>query len=284
MTKSVVALIAAGVVVAACGGPGASPDIIVPTSGDSLERVEYTDAQVQVYKDALIYETLSLNTVEGMTWDTDIPDEQWGPYVVRAKAFCDDARTNGWSSARDAYTQQVMDETLNAMPDEALELGDFEEMANEMLAPVVDAQLRAIGADGSLCPELAPSGFEGTVMDPDSEPTPQGEPLLDGRYFGEGCEGAGNALLDLLGLLQGIEDGSTDVSTFEEDIIDIAAGLRYSALSESDASAAREMNAGVGVLSELLVAFESRDAEEFGDKVMVVSEQAINIIDVCGLG
>lgn len=284
MKKHLLLVALSGLTLAACGSPGASPDIIIPTSGDSLERIEYTDAQVEVYKDALIYETLSLNTVEGMTWDTDVPDEQWGPYVVRAKAFCDDARTNGWSSARDAYTQQVMDETLNAMPDEALELGDFEEMANEMLAPIVDAQLRAIGADGSLCPELAPSGFEGTVIDPDSEPTPQGEALLEGQYFGEGCEGAGNALLDLLALLQGIEDGSTDVSTFEEDIIDIAAGLRYSALSESDASAAREMNVGVDVLSELLTAFESRNAEEFGDKVMVVSEQAINIIDVCGLG
>lgn len=284
MRKTVLVLVSSGLLLAACGGPGASPDIVVPVSGDALDRAAYSDAQVQVYKDSLIYETLSLNTVDGMTWDTDVTDEQWDPYIVRAKAFCDDARSNGWSAATDAYTKQVLDEALNAMPEEALELGDFGDMADEILAPVVEAQLRAIGADGSLCPELTPPGFEGTLIDPDSEPTPEGGPILDGQYFGEGCEGAGNALLDLLGLLQGIEDGSTDVTTFEDDITNIAAGLQYSAISESDALAAQEMGKGVEALVELLIAFESRDADEFGNEVSKVSEQAITIIDACGLG
>lgn len=284
MKKAAAMLVGTAMLISACGGPGASPDIVIPTSGDRLERAEYSDAQVQVYKDAVIYETLRINTVDGMTWDTDIADEQWDPYVVRAKAFCDDARSNGWSAARDTYAEQVMNESLNAMPEEALELGDFDDMADEILSPIVDAQLRAIAADGSLCPELAPPGFEGTVIDPESDPTPEGEPILDGQYYGEGCEGAGNALLELLGLLQGIEDGSTDVTTFEDDISDIAAGLRYSALSESDSLAAEEINRGVDALILLLIAFESRDAGEFGDEVRSVSEQAVTIIDACGLG
>lgn len=284
MRKTALVLVSSGLLLAACGGPGASPDIVVPVSGDALDRAAYSDAQVQVYKDSLIYETLSLNTVDGMTWDTDVTDEQWDPYIVRAKAFCDDARSNGWSVATDAYTKQVLNEALNAMPQEALELGDFEDMADEILGPIVDAQLRAIAAVGSLCPELAPSGFEGTVIDPDSEPTPEGEPLLDGRYFGEGCEGAGNALLELLALIQGIEDGSTDIETFENDVTNIAGALRYSSLSEGDARAAQEMNKGADALIRLLLAFESRDVDEFGNEVSKVSEQAITIIDACGLG
>ena len=170
------------------------------------------------------------------------------------------------------------------MPPEALELGDFDDAAGEILASLVDTQLRAIAADGSLCPELAPPGFEGTVIDNESEPTPEGEPILDGQYFGEGCEGAGNALLKLLSLLEGIEDGSTDVTTFEDDIINVASGLRYASLTESDPAAAQEMDRGVESLVELLIGLKSGDVEEFGAEVQAVSEQAITIIDVCGLG
>ena len=103
MRKTALVVIAFGLVLTACGGPGES-DVIVSVPGDTLERTEYTDSQVQVYKDALTYETLRLNTVEGMTgqWDTDVSDEQWEPYVARAKAFCDDARTDGWSTAKDS--------------------------------------------------------------------------------------------------------------------------------------------------------------------------------------
>ena len=284
MRKTALVVIAFGLVLTACGGPGES-DVIVSVSGDTLERTEYTDSQVQVYKDALTYETLRLNTVEGMTgqWDTDVSDEQWEPYVARAKAFCDDARTDGWSTAKDNYRVLVLDETMSAM--RAAELDSVSEAeALKMLAPIADAQFLAIGADGSLCPELAPSGFEGTVIDPDSEPTPAGEPMLDGEYFGEGCVGAGNALLKLLGLLQGLEDGSTNISSFEEDVTKIAIGLQNASASESNASAAQQIEKGVLGLVGLLTAFVSGDAEEFTDEVFAVSEQAVTISDACGLG
>ena len=96
--------------------------------------------------------------------------------------------------------------------------------------------------------------------------------------------GAGNALLELLGLLQGLEDGSTNISSFEEDVTKIAIGLQNASASESNASAAQQIEKGVLGLVGLLTAFVSGDAEEFTDEVFAVSEQAITIIDACGLG
>ena len=284
MRKTALVVMASGLMLTACGGPGAS-DVTVPVSDETLERAEYTDSQVQVYQDALTYETLRLNTVQGMTgqWDTEVSDEQWEPHVMRAKAFCEDARTNGWSTAEDNYRGLVLDQTMNAM--RAAEVDSVSEAeALEMLAPIADAQFLAIGAEGSLCPELAPSGFEGTVIARDSEPTPAGEVILGGDYFGEGCEGAGNALRKLLGLFQGIEDGSTDISTFEEDVTKIATGLQYASTSERNAPAAQQIEKGVLGIVGLLTAFVSGDAEEFTDQVFAVSEQAVTIFDACELG
>ena len=283
MKKALVSLVAVGLLVTACGGRGASPDIIIPTSGDALDRVEYSESQIETYKDALTYETLKLNPVEGMTLETDVPDEQWAPYIVRAKSFCDDARTNGWASAIDTYTAQVIDEAMNAMPETGVEFDPSDPIPQEIIDSLLNTQLRAIAAEGSLCPELAPDGFTGTVIDTDSPPTPAEEPLLDGKYFGEGCEGAGNALLELLGLIQGMEDGSTKFETFEEDITNLASGLRYASLSESNATAANAIDGGVDALVGLLIAFDSGDGEEFADQISSVSEQAVRIIDVCDL-
>ena len=47
MKKTALVVIAFGLVLTACGGPGES-DVIVSVSGDTLERTEYTDSQVQV--------------------------------------------------------------------------------------------------------------------------------------------------------------------------------------------------------------------------------------------
>lgn len=283
MKKALVSLVAVGLLVTACGGRGASPDIIIPTSGDALDRVEYSESQIETYKDALTYETLKLNPVEGMTLETDVPDEQWAPYIVRAKSFCDDARTNGWSSAIDTYTAQVIDEAMNAMPETGVEFDLSDPIPQEIIDSLLNTQLRAIAAEGSLCPELAPEGFAGTVIDADSPPTPAEEPLLEGKYFGEGCEGAGNALLELLDLIQGMEDGSTKFETFEEDITNIASGLRYASLSESNSNAASAIDGGVDALVGLLIAFDSGDGEEFAAQIGAVSEQAVRIIDVCDL-
>lgn len=274
------AIIGAGfLALTACGGIGSSPDVIIPTSADNLERVTYTESQVATYKLAIEYEGKQLNLIEGMTLDFNQPDAAWEPFVTRAKAFCDDARSSNWDAAENRFTEQLKAEVENSLPSGIdLSVVDLTETAKTL----IDTQLRAIAAEDSLCPELAPPNF-GTVIDASKTPNPTGDPLTQGKYYGEGCQAAGEALLDLLVFLDDIQELRGDMESMNERLTNIAAGLQYASMTEPDAVKSAEISAGIESVIRLQLVFSSGDADGFGKALGQASQAAVDIIDTCGL-
>jgi len=281
--KKIIALLILAFSLSACGGGiGSGPILIVPTSAETLERVDYTDEQIETYKEALILESKQLNLIDGMVLNFDQPESAWLPFIARAKAFCDTARTTGWDAAKSQYLDQVLLEATNAMPSEMEGVEPKNVSIQEVLETMAKPQFLAIAAEGSLCPELAPQGF---VADMNSElkPTATSEPLLDGQYFGEGCAGAGQVLLALLSVLDDIENGRGNLDEMNERIRNIAAGLVYAEMSEPNPVLAEKIFGGIPPLLQLQLAFQNQDPEKFGAAVPFAVQEAINIMDACGL-
>ncbi len=144
----------AGLFLAGCGG---TSTISVPINADDNVRADYTKVQVAAYRAAIIIEMKKVEYPYGVEPDfNNIDEERSAAQVIRAQAFCDDARTRGWSEARNAYEEQVLREALNSLPADFPSDSSTESEFRATMLPVVDAALNAVAAPGSFCPELAP--------------------------------------------------------------------------------------------------------------------------------
>jgi len=280
--RSIVVLLVTALSLSACSTTGAGPLVIVPTSAESLERAEYSETQIETYKQALKHEAGQMNLMDGMVLDFDQPDENWLPFVVRAKAFCDTARTQSWQVAETQYLEQVILEATNALPTELDDVEDLNAGLREAVAPLANAQFRAMGAPGSLCPELAPD-FVTSDTDSAVVPSETSRPIFDGQYFGEGCEGAGLALSAFVSVLDDIKNGLGDSKELNERLRNIADGLIYAESSEPNPKLAEKIFGAIPPLMQMQMAFESQDPEKFGAAVPLVLQEAIRIFDACGV-
>jgi len=280
--RRIAVLLAIALSLSACSAASTGPIVIIPTSAETLERAEYSEIQIENYKQALKREVEQLNLMKGMVFEFDQPDENWIPFVARAKAFCDTARTQSWQIAETQYVDQVILEASNALPTEIANGEDSNAKMLEVIMPLANAQFRAFGAPGSLCPDLAP---DFALSDSDSEVSPieTSPPILEGQYFGEGCEGAGQALFALLEFLDDIKNGQGTMDAMNDRLRNIAAGLVYAELSESNPKLAKVISGAIPPVIEMQIGFENQDPEKFSAAVPLASEEAINVIDACGL-
>jgi hypothetical protein len=278
--RSIVVLLVTALSLSACSTTGAGPLVIVPTSAESLERAEYSETQIETYKQALKHEAGQMNLMDGMVLDFDQPDENWLPFVVRAKAFCDTARTQSWQVAETQYLEQVILEATNALPTELDDVEDLNAGLREAVAPLANAQFRAMGAPGSLCPELAPEAFA-TDADYKLVPSPNSEPLLKGQYFGEGCAGAGQALIALLSLIEDIRNSRENFDKINERLRDLRGALVYAEMTEPNPVLAEKISSSREPLLQLQLAFQKLDAEDFSAAVSSVALEATSIMGAC---
>ena len=95
--------------------------------------------------------------------------------------------------------------------------------------------------------------------------------------------GAGNALGEVARLIQGMEDGSTRFETFKEQVTNVAAGVRYGALTETDPDKGAVIDDAFDAVIRLLAAFDSGDGDRFAAEVQKVADAAITMLDACGL-
>ena len=270
--------VAALSLLSACGSPE-SPLLIVETNADELTRVEYTSAQEDAYKEALQFESLSVPRPDGMEFNFAVSDEDWQPYFVRAKAFCDDARVRGWDAAQIAYQQQLRDLLIVSLPDQVADSDTIDEYMQTQGEPLILAQMRAIAAPESFCPELAPAGF-GTDL---SSEVPETAPTLDGSgtYFGEGCEAGIGALNKALELLPKIQELEITPPEFAEEMVDVAAGLIYGKATEPNSDAAEAMGDAAIAVSEFSAAVEKLDADASSTGQAEFASRAIVVLEKC---
>ncbi len=139
----------------------APSSVQVQTNADEVQRATYTETQAKVYREYIfehLEDTVPEDMRDYMTLD-DVPmpsEAEWEPYEVRAKALCDDARTNGWAIATDAYVQQAYRDVANQMS--GVLPSDQPSMTLEdslpLITPFMEVQVAAVTQPGSLCPEV----------------------------------------------------------------------------------------------------------------------------------
>lgn len=264
---------------AACGSPE-SPILIVETDADELVRGDYSLAQVEAYKEALQAEALTAPRPEGMSLNFNVSDEDWQPYLVRAKAFCDDARARGWDDARVTYERQLRDSLILALPDEAANSSVVDDFLKTEFESLLMSQMRALAAPGSLCPELAPLDLRTEISSPSPKSSVFDESL--GTYFGEGCESGVGALNKVLELLPRIEERTITPPDFADELVDVSAALMYGEMTESVPGAAAAMGEAALSVALFAEAVEALDAEASSAMQIQVAENAINVLDQCG--
>lgn len=279
MPKMTLALLMPSLLLVSACRTSSGPDVIIETNADELQRATYSQAQIDAYKDALKFEVQRIPRPDGMELDFDVPDEDWDPFIVRAKALCDDARADGWDQAQVTYQEQLREQFINSLPAEIVDSEGAGEVFDREGAPLVAAQLRAAAAPGSLCPELAPEGF-GTVIT-NEVPVSTEPPTSAGTYYGEGCEGSVNALGEILEALPQVENLTISPSDFYDLLIEVGGALIFGQYTEPDKAAAGAMAEAAYAVTDFASAIDARDPEASAEAQTQVAEAAIEVLDAC---